>query len=638
MSLESTDRSVDCLPEPRGSRLLTLISGALLGVAALLHLRRYAGINHDAVLYLGQGLLQRWPEIFGVDPFFAFGSQEKYSLFPKLLGVLFGLADPPTVFLYGTLAGLLLFAAASWYLLLALLPPGQRYMAWLGSIVLPSLYGGMSGMFGYSEQFLTPRLITEGLVLLSIGSLVRSHWVSAIAALLVAALFHPLQAVAGLLVIWSWLVIRDRRWLYLLLGVVPLLLAGWYGMPPFRGFFTQIDQEWLSSLQEFSRQLFVSMWNPADYNLLAFDLLVALYAARKFPDLFGKWMAAAIVGLAIGLASSLILVDALHLALPAALQLWRVHWLAHWFAMVALGVLFFRDASSDGWPRMMLLALAVLLAWAGIFWLWIPAFIGYWIWPRLICRIPRRAVFLLGIGFALGCVFFFINYLTTELLRFRLAHYRLDLYAIDRRLLAFPIAGTALLLSAIFLWRSLQFHLRAVATLLILMPVLVIGVIRWDSRPLLNKAFEDAVFRSDIFGFEVPEAAQVYWNADSLTGPWLVLRRASYFSPGQLAGGVFNRATLVESGERINRLRPLIEQSMWCTDRSHSSEERAGCHIDSAAMRQACAGGSGRRPDYLVLEFNQPERAIGTWEIIDPVTSAVATTFRMFSCADIDGG
>ena len=59
------------------------LPGALLGLALLLLLHRYAGIRHDSILYLGQVQMERHPEALGQDLFFLYGSQSRYSLFPK---------------------------------------------------------------------------------------------------------------------------------------------------------------------------------------------------------------------------------------------------------------------------------------------------------------------------------------------------------------------------------------------------------------------------------------------------------------------------------------------------------------------------------------------------------------------------
>ena len=621
--------------EKSSPRILGVIAGALLGLLVVLHLRRYAGINHDAVLYLGQGLLQRWPDIFMQDPFFAYGSQEKYSLFPRLVGFFFGLADPPVVFLVGELLFLLLFAAACWYCLAAILPKGKRYWAWLGVLCLPSLYGGMSGMFGYSEQFLTPRLVAEALSLTGVGLLARGRWFWAIGCMVLAILFHPLQGIAAGIILWSWMVMQDRRWLHVSWLVIPVLVLAWKQVPPFDGLFREIDPEWLGSLQEYSKQLFVILWNRADFNLLGFDVLLLLYAWRTLHGQFARWCAAGLLGLTIGLLASVLLVDVLHLVLPAGLQLWRVHWLAHWFAMACIGAYAYRDVEGRDWSRLALLALIILMTWSGIWWAWLPAMGLYMGWLRVVRRMSSKFVLLLGILFALGCIFFYANFFAMEWLRFRMAHYRFDLYAIDRRLLAFPITGLLLLLPWVHAWEGFSRKVQVALVALLLCPLLVLGALRWDSRPLVNLGYERAAFRSDIFGIELSRDAQVYWDADSLTGPWLVLQRASYFSPGQLAGGVFHRDTIVEGNERVSRMRPLIQESMWCRDRSLPLEERESCHISEEAMREACAIGPGRRPDYLVLQYEQPQPEAGRWEIIDPVTGEEAVTFRLYRCADI---
>ena len=49
------------------ARTLDAIAILLAGLALTLLLKRYAGIQHDAVLYLGEGLLRRSPAIFSED-------------------------------------------------------------------------------------------------------------------------------------------------------------------------------------------------------------------------------------------------------------------------------------------------------------------------------------------------------------------------------------------------------------------------------------------------------------------------------------------------------------------------------------------------------------------------------------------
>lgn len=620
------------------SRRPTIIAGALLGLAVMFQLRRYSGINHDSVLYLGQGLLHHWPAIFSDDPVFAYGRQDKYSVFPWLLDHAFNHALPPTVFLWGTLVALLAFIAASWACLRAMLPEGQRYWAWLAVLCLPTIYG-TAGMFGYSEQFLTPRPIAEALCLLTIGLATLGRLRLACLCFAIAGVFHPLQAIAAALVIWPFAVMRDRRWLHAAWCIVPVVLLSIAGIKPFDDLWRQADPAWLQSLHQYTGQLFVSHWAAGDFSRLLFDGLALSYAWRVLRGNFGTWCAASLVGLASGVAASLLLVDTLHLILPAGLQLWRVHWLAHWFAMAAIGALLHRDVISRDLPRAMLLALCVVLVWNDNLWGWPAAAALYAAWSRISPRIPLRIQTLLGWLFAAWIAIQFVDFAATEFLSFRLAHYRLDLFAIDRRLLAFPIAGLALLLPCVHAWSRLRKSIQWTLTCAVLLPIAALTASRWDSRPVANRAFEQNVFRSDVFGIDIPEHAKVFWSwetdPNSLTGPWLVLRRVAYYGRGQLAGQVFSRATAVDASERLQRLLPLIRQTEACEDRSRPSEERLHCRIDEEAMRKACTPTTTAPPDYLVLPYDQPQRSIGRWDVIDPVAGEAAVTYRLYKCTDV---
>ncbi|HSD15666.1 MAG TPA: hypothetical protein VLC71_00210 [Thermomonas sp.] len=621
--------------QSRTSSRIDWLAGALLGLLVVLLLRRYAGINHDSVLYLGQALVQRWPEIYGNDLVFVHGGgQSRYTLFPYLVAQALAWTDPATIFMWGALAAHLLFAAAGWFCLKALLPPGQRYWAWLGVLSLPTMYG-MVRMFGYSEQFFTPRPLAEGLCLLGIGMLVRRRWLLAAGCMALAALFHPLQAIAVALIAWPWAVMQDRRWLHAAWLCVPLLGLALAGISPFAGLLQPADADWLYILRDNTPQLFLTLWTTADFTFLLVDVLVLGYARHALGGAFGTWCAAALVGLALGIGANLLLVDGLHLVLPAGLQLWRVHWLAHWFAMAAIAALLHRDLRARHVSRALLLAFAIALAWSQVGWVWLLPALLYAALPRVLAGRPPRVGRLLGWLSGAGILLLFASYAYSEFVVFRMAHYRLDLYAFDRRMLVFAPLGLGLPLLGVWLWDRMGARGRTLLLALALCPLVVIGALRWDLRSPEILAFERATFRPDIFGVHIPEDAQVLWGYEMLTGPWLVLQRASFFSPHQLSGQVFNRDMAMDGRRRLNRLYPLLENYRGCVDRYRRPEERQGCHISDEAMRQACMPGSDLRPDYIVLPYLQPQPAVGAWTILDPATHDASVTWRLYRCTDV---
>lgn len=611
----------------------TLLAGSLLALAALLTFRRYIGINHDAILYLGQALALRWPEIYGQDLFFLHGSQGSYSLFPHLIAFLMERIPPATLFMWGTGLSLVFFTAATWYSLKALLPPVQRYWALLAVLSLPAMYGMLS-IFSYNEQFLTARPFAEACCLLSIGLLASRKWIAAGGCLLAGALLHPLPVIAALLVIWPWCVMRDRRWLHLAWFAVPVLLAAWIGVRPFDDLFRTADAEWIDALHNATRQLYVTDWRIIDYKYLAFDTLVLAYASYAIRGQFRAWCAAALTGLAFGLLASLLLVDVLNFVLPAGLQLWRVHWLAHWFAIGAIAAILHRDLHANDIARAMLLALAATLAWGETDWGWAVLSVLYIAWPRLACHLSERIKRLLGWLLALAISLLFMSHAANEWHWFGQAGYRLDLYAIDRRLLAFPPVTLGLLLLCVHAWQRMGSMGRKLSIAVVLVPLVLLGTRMWDARTPAGRIFEQALFRPDIFGPHLPDNAQVFWSGDSSLGPWMILQRANFFSSEQLAGQVFNRQTAVDGYGRLNRMRPLMEEALGCSTLV-APNLRHTCVIRDEAMHQACAMGDGVRPDYLVLPFRQPQPSIGSWSSTDPLTGRRSPPWYLYACDDV---
>lgn len=585
-------------------------AGLLLCFALLLFLHRYPGIAHDALLYMGGGLARQAPDIFGNDLFFLHGGQDRYSLMPWLLGSLFRLASPPQVFMWGALASLLLFAGASWWLLRALLPQRQRSWAWLGIVSLPPIYG-VVGIFGYNEPFLTSRPIAEAFGLLAVASLARSRWWLAAGCLLVAGLFHPLQAIAVLLVIWPWAVMRHQRWLHAAWAVVPLLALAYSGVHPFDGLLRVFDPQWLGSVER-SRQIFLTEWGLADFKVLGFDVFVLVLGWRQLPPAWAQWCRAAIVGLGLGLASSYVLVDLLHLVLPAGLQLWRVHWLAHWFAIASLAALLFVHIRDREPGPALLLMLAAQLSWGETPLGGVVLAMLYLAWPALVASPRERLAMPLAWAFATFLALLFANHALNETRWFLQSGADLRTYPLDYRLLLFPAAGFGLALLGLGLRRTRSVPPAIVAIAAIVL--LGLAAWRWDARAPLVRSMEGASGAGRVFGVVLPRDAQVFWYPETLLGTWLVLRRASYLSDSQLAGQMFDRSTFEEGRARALRVQPLMREVDACIARDRRVGRAGACVVSAASLDQACKPGSPRPPDVLVLPYAQPWPSAGRWE------------------------
>ena len=610
---------------------LTKVAGIALGVTVLLLLHRYLGIYHDSILYLGQGLVSRWPDVYGADLFFQHGSQTDYSLLPFLLGQAFGIWSPPTVFLWGTLLSLLLFAAASWYCLRSLLPETARYWAWLAVLCLPGMYGVVH-IFSYNEKFLTARPLAETLCLFAVGLITRRRLAAGAAALAFAALFHPLQAIGAAAVIWSWLVVQDRRWLHAAWLVLPVMALGVAGVAPFDGLFRRADPEWMEAIQR-SLHLFVTQWDPNSLKALGLDFFLLLVGWRSLSGEMAGWCKAAAVGLMLGVGASLLLVDGLGLVLPISLQTWRVQWLAHWIAIAALAALLFRDLRARDTGRALLLALTAHLAWGETALGWLVMAALYLTWPHLVAAPRARLRAPLAFVFGLMLAFLLTSHISNEFHWFAEAGYRLDAYAFDLRVLVLPTVALGLPLLGLRLWDRGGNVPRTLLFAVVLVPILVLAAWRWDSRTDTIRQFEAAAFRPDIFGVQLPPGAQVFWEPESLVGAWLVMQRPSYFSGSQLAGQMFNRDTFETGKARRTRMTPLMEEGARCR-RDARVAESGDCRISHDSLIAACGPGATPPPDYLVLGYDTGLQAAGLWQLAS-ATGGQALRYKLHSCADV---
>lgn len=612
---------------------INAVAGAFLGIGTMLLLRRYPGIFHDSILYMGQGLMQRWPEIYAQDLFFAHGSQASYTIMPWLLGHAFSAAPVPMAMMVGVFFSMLLFAASAWLSLKALLPEQQRYWAWLGALCLPPIYGVVH-IFSYNEPFLTSRPLAESFCLLCIGWLARKRYMLAAASLIMAAAFHPLQAITSMAIIWVWAVIQDRRWAHALWLAIPVLAAAIIGLAPFSGLIQQADTDWYKELT-YSRQVFVTLWSINDFKNLGLDALVLLIAWHKLRGQFGQWCLASLTGCALGIGTSLILADLLHLVLPIGLQLWRAHWLAHFFSLAAISALLFHHLRAKDPVSAMLLTLTALLAWGETDWGWLLLAMMYLGWSLAPQDSRDRLGRLLFWIFLIAILLLFYNHVSNEYRWFKQADFRVDLYPLDRRLLVFPVLSLGLPLLAMQIWKKSSSQGQKILFACALIPGFLITLRMWDARDSSQIAMEGAALRPDIFGVTIPKHAQVYWEPESLVGTWLVLQRASYFSPGQLAGQMFNRDTAEDGLQRENRMMPLMRESLACQDEKLPPIQRAQCHISDSSMHQACAPEGGTRPDFMVLSYPQRQPSIGQWAILDPLSKSPIVTFRLYRCDDI---
>jgi hypothetical protein len=289
--------------------------------------RGYEGITHDARFYAVQALALLDPGRFANDLFFAYGSQDSFTLFSRVYAPLIawqGLGRAHALlFAMGHAAWL----TALWWLAVGLIPDARlRLWSVAAVIVLPSSASAL-GVFGYAEGFVTPRLFAEAFVIAGIAAWLRSQSIVAILLVLLAGLLHPLVALPGLGVLVFLHCLSSRRLAIgagaaavvtiLVLPLLPISVRSTIGV---------FDEPWQSAVALRSPWLFVREWNWLDWVRLAILGLLALGCVIALRDEQRKLVVAALITATLGIMLTFFGADLAQLQPVAAAQPWRGLW------------------------------------------------------------------------------------------------------------------------------------------------------------------------------------------------------------------------------------------------------------------------------------------------------------------------
>ena len=311
----------------------------LVGSVALVALwflpRRYIGPLHDSRIYMGRGLADLDPSGVGADYFYRLDGQSSFSVFSKIVDALipvFGLAHSAQLL---TVTALVLWLAAM-AALAAQLAGGRLKWAILICVAVGNgAYGGFP--LEYAEAFATPRPFAEAGVLAALAALLAGSRPLAALSLALAALFHPIMAVAGAGAVYVYLCLENRRWIYLgLAGSLCVLIAALLGLPLFSRLFERFDWNWLILLRLRASFLFPLLWREPAFTTLAVHTVTLAFAAAAATTpirrLFWSVIAASLAGLLV----AVVFGDIYPVVLIVQAQPWRAIWLLTLFGTIGL--------------------------------------------------------------------------------------------------------------------------------------------------------------------------------------------------------------------------------------------------------------------------------------------------------------
>ena len=582
-------------------------------VAIWLLSRPYIGVRHDGVLYLGQVLQQLHPGLLDRDFFFAFGSQDRFSIFSSVLAAgqrAWGLPAAQLMVLLTCQAALV--AVAAW--LVRTLPrAAERWLALVSLGAMSHFYGGF-GIFSFAENFVTARTVAEPTALLALALWVAGRRVAAVPVWLAAAAMHPLVALPVAAVVWCLQLQLDRRWLWLAAAAPLMLVPAALGIAPFSGLLTPLDEPWLKPVRDLSPHLFISHWLLVDWMALLMDVGVLVAASRMLGPTLAALARATLLALAGLFALSWVGADLLHNQLITGLQLWRVQWVAHLLVVLVLPALLWRLWSSRLVDRLhaVVTALAVCAvngAWESS-WLLCAMAAGTFALRRggheLDVRIARLALAASG----LALVGLSVALAARSLLAMQASMVDVEPALVAWSVLRVPTVSLGLAAWLLMAWNHQSLRILAGA---IVSALLVWGCLAWDRRSEWTRELERAQPGSHPFAARIPAGAQVYWP-DQLAASWAWLGRPSHFSHQQAAGMLFNRGTALEFSRRREPLEPLLMQAELCQilgtlERNANPAET--CVPEQEILDDICRHPAG--PDFMILPYGERRGVVATW-------------------------
>ncbi len=598
----------------------------MAGLWALAH--RWQGLQQDGVLYAAQAMSHVRPDVFRGDLFFAYGSQDDFTVFGRLYAAAveaMGLTWASRSL--WAVSQLLWFGVAiAWVRRVV----ASRYLLVAAAVVfaLPAYYSSDSAL-RVAESVLTARSFAEPLALAGLLAIVLGRTTIGWVAILLAALFHPIMAMPGAVSAGLLIARRDfgfgwRSTVALFFGgalAILLLLAG--------GLFSRMDANWFALASLRSPFVMAGEWEMRDWIVLVYPVFVLALIGRYSDGRWGPtWCAIAAAG-AIGLALS-VLAWATRWELGLQAQTWRFLWIAAWAAPLAALSAALALPGSMAARRIIVLATIPAMALTEQFW-WTAS----WILP--VVHAGALAIYLRrpepDTRAARALAFVLAGLLLVAVILGVVLHIAGDDIGTPGRLfepyrikvglgyLSWAVLGVA----AWFVSRGSGARWRQLGTRVFAVAVVVGAATLWDARNQVATNL-DRLAGAGIPAWSavIPEDATVYWP-ERLRYVWFVLQRRSYVSKYQLAGGIFGRETLEEGQRRLDNARFIGGKLAVLSFRNISAFAAPRPPV-RADLERACAD--------PVLDFVVLDRELAPTAAAPFVEPAGGKRFYLYRCAE----
>jgi len=611
--------------------------GLALVVAAVWMLRHpYAGIVHDAQIYTLLALARLHPHLSG-DVFLRYGSQDQYTLFSPLYAEAIRHLD------LGPAAAALTFASevgffACAYLFLRRCMPAHLALLGVGLLAALSTDYGANLVFHCTEDFLTPRLPAEALVLGGLAASLSSRRALGVICIVLAMVLHPIIGSAGAALLLYDRVARHRFGVAVGLGLCATLVSLSVLMEVHGGFLLRFDEAWLQATRESSNFLFPTTWSLRDWSRASVPVAVLLSGVLTTPSETVRRLSIASLVLAVGgVLLTLLYCDLLHVVFLTGTQLWRWLWLATVIS-IGLAPLIARDCW-NGSPGMRAVPLVLAAAWLlrGE-----PASLGLSL-LAVTCAVwelrhtdPRAGkVVWFGSMSVLAAAGFV--YVVEASSYHEINTYTGSTATIIAHLLYDRTHDGVIYAVFLALWLHLSRRVTATrrATVLAGVALLLCAAAAsavWQSWTTVYYS-ERLAARFAEWRRQIPVDAEVMWS-ETPVDTWYLLDRRSYFSGAQVPGPTFSREKTIEVRRRLNHVADSLAEdtatpATLTTDRKRFPNPTYADRANAHQLALMC------RDPALAFSVSWSDVMRSPFEPVVPDPDKPRNRLHLYSCATI---
>ncbi len=619
----------------------------------------YRGLVHDAKLYALQAINHSQGGKFAHDLFFAFGSQDSFSLFSAAMSPLVALLGAANALWVAYMASSMLLIYAEVRLIRRIIP--DRLLGDLGIIALVALplpYGGWE-VFHVQESFLTARLIAEGFSLIGIEAALQDRKLKALGFVLVSIAIHALMGVSALLVVFGilfWHKIHIKKEIYVIFSILLfilglLLILNWEWMRPLIPY---MDAQWLSAVRNANYQCFPSQWRFIDWYRIIGSIAICV-AAGRWLNPKAKLMVRMILMVGIGGLASTVFGEFSNIPLLLQGQGYRAFWLVEIVTLplgiLLIGRLFSGESVCGKWA-----ALGVFIFLGDPLYLYceiVPFSLAnlsvYWLFlcitavlclhkPRVFDRITRwyalpacclalsTLLSLLSVGVLIQTgisermdpieTAYFVGHNSCRAFLFTMA--------------VLFVAGVSWLINK----QRKQGLIWSILLWIILSAVPLVAQNSGSYRARFQLEYRDIRFIAETIkkdrGSQAPGVNdQIYWpmHSDLI---WFDLHSNSYYSFFQLAGALFSNELTIEGQRRAMLARPF-EVSWLKKNPSYAKYQNVMLANLNATLHEPAA----RREDVLRLAMDKTLDWVVIDEGFDGLYSATNKSVFVYNCSKI---